>query len=91
MNRIVGTNLEAIYEEVRAGDVKDSQADISKAKALLGYAPTVDLEEGLRRTLAWCRAESAAPPDASYGRTASASRRRDPRRRTSAPPSRIGM
>ena len=32
MNKIVGTNLEAIYKEARAGDVKDSQADISKAK-----------------------------------------------------------
>ena len=60
MNRIVGTNLEAIYAEERAGDVKDSQADISKAKALLGYTPTVDLEEGLRHTLAWCQGESAA-------------------------------
>jgi UDP-glucose 4-epimerase len=59
MNRIVGTRLEAIYQDERAGDVKDSQADISKATALLGYTPTVDLEEGLRSTLAWCR-ESAA-------------------------------
>jgi nucleoside-diphosphate-sugar epimerase len=60
MNRIVGTNLDAIYKDERSGDVKHSQADISKAKALLGYTPTVDLEEGLRHTLAWCRAESTA-------------------------------
>ena len=60
MNRIVGTTLEAIYQEERAGDVRDSQADISKAKALLGYTPIVDLEEGLRHTLAWCQGESAA-------------------------------
>ncbi len=60
MNRIVGTNLEAIYQEERAGDVRGSQADISKAKALLGYTPSVDLEEGLRHTLAWCQGESAA-------------------------------
>ena len=59
MNRIVGTDLKAIYEAERAGDVKDSQADISKAKALLGYQPIVDLEEGLRQTLAWCQGESA--------------------------------
>jgi nucleoside-diphosphate-sugar epimerase len=59
MNRIVGTNLEAIYKDERPGDVKDSQADISKAKALLGYTPSVDLEEGLRLTLAWCQGESA--------------------------------
>ena len=60
MNRIVGTNLSAIYQPERAGDVKDSQADISKAKALLGYTPLVDLEEGLRHTLAWCQGERTA-------------------------------
>jgi nucleoside-diphosphate-sugar epimerase len=60
MNGIVGTDLKAIYKEVRSGDVKDSQADITKAKEILGYTPIVGLEEGLRLTLAWCRAESAA-------------------------------
>jgi nucleoside-diphosphate-sugar epimerase len=60
MNGIVGTSLPAIYKDVRSGDVKDSQADIGKAKRLLGYAPIVGLEEGLRRTLEWCRAESTA-------------------------------
>jgi nucleoside-diphosphate-sugar epimerase len=60
MNRIVGTRLEAIYQDERAGDVKDSQADISKATALLGYTPTVDLEAGLRSTLDWCRESAAA-------------------------------
>jgi UDP-glucose 4-epimerase len=58
MNRIVGTDIKALYKEPRAGDVRDSQADITKAKNLLGYAPTVDLETGLRHTLAWCRAEA---------------------------------
>lgn len=61
MNRIVGSNITATYREVRAGDVRDSQADISKACALLGYAPSVQLEEGLRHTLDWCRAEASAP------------------------------
>jgi len=61
MNTIVGTSLQAIYKEGRAGDVKDSQADISKAAELLGYHPIVDLEEGLRHTLAWCRTSNAAP------------------------------
>jgi len=58
MNRIVGTNLEAVYKEARAGDVRDSQADITKANTLLGYTPTVSLEEGLAKTLDWCRTES---------------------------------
>jgi nucleoside-diphosphate-sugar epimerase len=55
MNGLVGSNVKAIYKEPRAGDVHDSQADISKAKALLGYEPSVTLEEGLKRTLEWFR------------------------------------
>ncbi|MGB7219065.1 MAG: SDR family oxidoreductase [Vicinamibacterales bacterium] len=60
MNAITGTSLQPVYAEPRAGDVHDSQADISRAKSLLGYSPIVGLEEGLRRTLEWCRAEIAA-------------------------------
>jgi nucleoside-diphosphate-sugar epimerase len=60
MNKICGTKAEPIYKEPRAGDVRDSQADISKAKALLGYQPIVAFEEGLRQTLDWCRTDSAA-------------------------------
>src|SRR5436190_5596712 len=55
MNRIIGTDLKATYLAWRAGDVRDSQADITKAKTLLGYTPIVALEEGLRHTIAWCR------------------------------------
>jgi len=58
MNAVVGTKAQAIYKEPRAGDVRDSQADITKAKTLLGYTPIVGLEEGLRHTLDWCRRES---------------------------------
>jgi nucleoside-diphosphate-sugar epimerase len=58
LNRILGTTITAVYREPRAGDVRDSQADITRARTLLGYAPAVDLEEGLRRTLDWCRRES---------------------------------
>ena len=59
MNRIVGTSLEPIYQAPRVGDVRDSQADISKARDLLGYAPIVPFEEGLEKTLEWRRRESA--------------------------------
>jgi nucleoside-diphosphate-sugar epimerase len=64
MNRIVGTSIDPIYAAPREGDVRDSQADITKAKRLLGYEPTVSLEEGLKKTLEWCRSETAAasPP-----------------------------
>jgi nucleoside-diphosphate-sugar epimerase len=55
LNKVVGTNLQPIYKDARAGDVRDSQADISKAKALLGYTPLVSFEQGLTQTLEWCR------------------------------------
>jgi nucleoside-diphosphate-sugar epimerase len=35
----------------RAGDVRDTLADVSRAWALIGYVPTIDFREGLRRTL----------------------------------------
>jgi nucleoside-diphosphate-sugar epimerase len=60
MNRLAGTNLDAIYQAARAGDVRDSQADISKAQRLLGYQPIVSREDGLARTLEWCRSEKPA-------------------------------
>ena len=56
MRDVVGGTLEPIYGESRQGDVRDSQADIQKARALLGYEPTVSFEEGLARTIAWYRA-----------------------------------
>jgi nucleoside-diphosphate-sugar epimerase len=55
MNAIVGGDCRPVYGPRREGDVRDSQADISKARALLGYAPLVGLEDGLRKTLDWCR------------------------------------
>ncbi len=43
------------YEPERAGDIKHSLADISLAGELLGYAPAVSFEDGLRRTVEWYR------------------------------------
>ena len=53
LKKIFGSQVEPIYKEARTGDVRDSQADISKAVKLLGYRPTVGLEEGLRQTVDW--------------------------------------
>jgi UDP-glucose 4-epimerase len=53
LNEITGQKLPAQHGPDRAGDVKHSQANIERAKELLDYAPTVDLREGLRRTLEW--------------------------------------
>jgi UDP-N-acetylglucosamine 4-epimerase len=44
-----------IYGDFRPGDVRHSEADISKARTLLGYEPTHTVDQGLRETLAWYR------------------------------------
>lgn len=43
----------AVHREERAGDIKNSLADISKAKELLDYSPTVRFQEGIDRTIKW--------------------------------------
>jgi nucleoside-diphosphate-sugar epimerase len=53
MQRLLGTNLEPVFAPDREGDVKHSQADISKARALLGYEPMVGFADGLAQTVAW--------------------------------------
>ena len=60
MRQLIGADVKPIYAERRAGDVKDSQADIRKAQKLLGYEPIVSFEEGLRRTVEWYRTAGAA-------------------------------
>ncbi|HXE81404.1 MAG TPA: SDR family oxidoreductase [Vicinamibacterales bacterium] len=60
MARLVGVSIEPEYVEPRPGDVRDSQADITRARRLLGYEPHVTFEEGLRRTVEWYRAQRAA-------------------------------
>jgi UDP-glucose 4-epimerase len=45
---LAGVDLEIRYEKPRAGDIKDSYADISKAKKFLGYEPKISLRDGLR-------------------------------------------
>ena len=62
MREIVGGDVEPKYVDARAGDVRDSQAEIRKAKELLGYEPIVSFEEGLRRTIEWYRGAHAAAP-----------------------------
>jgi UDP-glucose 4-epimerase len=55
LGAIIGVAAPPVRVEARSGDVRHSLADISKAKALLGYEPIVGLEEGLRRTVEWYR------------------------------------
>ncbi|WP_372738520.1 NAD-dependent epimerase/dehydratase family protein [Neptunomonas sp.] len=42
-----------VYRDFRAGDVRHSQADISKAQRLLGYAPAFDIEAGITKAMPW--------------------------------------
>ncbi|OFW14905.1 MAG: Vi polysaccharide biosynthesis protein VipB/TviC [Acidobacteria bacterium RIFCSPLOWO2_02_FULL_67_21] len=53
---LIGARVEPGYAASRAGDVRDSQADITKAQRLLAYRPTVSFAEGLRATVEWYRA-----------------------------------
>ena len=50
INTVLGTDLQPTYDDPRPGDVRHSQASISKAQSMLGYSPSVDLEAGLRET-----------------------------------------
>jgi UDP-glucose 4-epimerase len=56
LNQIMGGNIEPVFAPARAGDVRDSLADISQARDILGYEPTVDLPTGLRPTVEYYRA-----------------------------------
>jgi nucleoside-diphosphate-sugar epimerase len=60
MRELIGADVEPTYVETRQGDVRDSQADIRKAREVLGYSPIVSFEEGLERTIEWYRAANAA-------------------------------
>lgn len=51
LNKILGTDVQPIFEEARVGDVRDSLADITNAVELLNYKPVVSFEEGLRKTV----------------------------------------
>jgi nucleoside-diphosphate-sugar epimerase len=55
LRELTGYNGRPAYAEGRAGDIRDSLADIGLARELLGYEPKVNFREGLRRTVEWYR------------------------------------
>ena len=57
---MTGTQIRAKHEPSRAGDVKHSLADISRARSVLGYPARVSFAEGLQRTVDWYRARRSA-------------------------------
>jgi len=60
LQRLTGYTGKVKYSQERAGDVKHSLSDVSRAEKHLGYKPTVDFEEGLRRTIEWYRNQQKA-------------------------------
>ena len=56
---ILKTSVEPTFGPARTGDVRDSQADVHKARKLLGFDPVVPFDEGLRRTVAWYQSAAA--------------------------------
>ena len=52
---LTGFKGEPVYEAPRAGDIRDSLADIRLAREVLGYTPLVSFKEGLTRTVEWYR------------------------------------
>ncbi len=57
LKKLIGTTTQQIYRADRPGDVRDSLADISKAKNAINYQPQVKIEEGLKYTLAWFKSK----------------------------------
>jgi nucleoside-diphosphate-sugar epimerase len=59
LQQILDTDVDPILGPTRAGDVRDSQADIAEARRLLGFEPQTPFADGLKQTVAWFR-ETAA-------------------------------
>jgi UDP-glucose 4-epimerase len=56
INGALGTSIEPVFEAARAGDVRESLADIAEARAVLGYEPAVSFDDGLQRSIDYYRA-----------------------------------
>jgi nucleoside-diphosphate-sugar epimerase len=68
LNRLLDSDVEPVHAPRRPGDVEHSWADIGLAREVLGYAPEVDLEQGLRRTLSSYSEDIAARRSAVVGK-----------------------
>jgi UDP-glucose 4-epimerase len=60
LKKLTGYSGKVNYGPERDGDIKHSLADISRAQKAMGYQPTVNFEEGLKRTVEWYRGQSKA-------------------------------
>jgi nucleoside-diphosphate-sugar epimerase len=60
LQNILRAHVEPTFGPPREGDVRDSQADIHKARQMLGYEPRMPFEDGLRQTVEWYQTTAAA-------------------------------
>ncbi|QDT67651.1 UDP-glucose 4-epimerase [Planctomycetes bacterium MalM25] len=60
INAAAGTDLEPVFAEARVGDVRESLADITRARQLLGYEPKVPFAEGLKRSIEYYKSIAGA-------------------------------
>ncbi|HSR70628.1 MAG TPA: SDR family oxidoreductase [Acidobacteriota bacterium] len=65
LNEILGADLQPIFEQARAGDIKHSSADTSKARLAIGFQAQVTFKEGLSRAVAFYREAASGSPAAS--------------------------
>jgi UDP-glucose 4-epimerase len=56
---VTGLDLEVVYQDFRAGEVRDTWCEIEKARTSFGFDPATQLEDGLRQTWEWFRAQQA--------------------------------
>jgi nucleoside-diphosphate-sugar epimerase len=61
LNRLLGTDIEAVHDPPRPGDVERSWADIGLARDVLGYEPKIDFERGLQLALTAFTDDGVAP------------------------------
>jgi UDP-glucose 4-epimerase len=59
LNKILGTSIDPVFAAAQPGEVKDSQADITLARKLLGFAPGYSFAAGLRLTVDWFKTKAA--------------------------------
>lgn len=58
LKKLAKADIDAIHRENRPGDVRDSLADLSKSKKLLGYEAQINVEDGLAETIKWFKQQS---------------------------------
>jgi UDP-glucose 4-epimerase len=59
LKEIIGSSSEIKYTDVQKGDAKHTLADVGLAKELIGYEPSVGIEEGLKRFVEWYKHQAS--------------------------------